>query len=671
MNSVVLHPILRKPSGSHAVQTPLCIFSSQKLLSALLLFFLASRSHALGTSGSDSNSNWNGVWYASQLGRRVGRHGIPFSIKVKTSNHNAPRDYENATSFYNKDVNVLTVAIRSAEPIGLIKLSLPARQQCYAKGQVCAGYAFVEGRDPVMQRQITADKSVQRPDQVSLCDLEPVSNIGSMKSDSAVLDVLSENMIEVCTVNNKVGDYEARAKRSLMKLYLKDEPVRERNTWLVFQIKVRNPPQTPVKLDDEGRMANTFQVILKSQGGSMFLGSRVIPAGRIFSIWTCGYSKWIRSSTCTASCGGGVRYRVRRLLHPPPPGYPVELLINCSQSLTEMESCNPQPCDQDCQLGEWTSFTDGDCSVTCGTGTQVERRRIVQGPMGKGKLCPDWDEHEVRVRLRPCEMGACETPRCELASADDMNGYLATKCSQVCGPDATFQTLPVAVLKEQSATMKTCGQEWQTLPCPERPCGKLNFVPYDWSKLPKLDTWIDMEMAFTLNDMAQVLQVSAPDMFQLGADKTGRCILKEHNLPRLKECVVSESTTSQSSMTFLFLNPLEGTFWLKDGSKKQISFKVRLWIKPPPACAKGLDSTGACIVDSGEWDWVMKADFKDEGEEQMERLTGSFKVYDPKVKTSDVHGSSAHGDVRLVSTAPQGSFVQLHSWKRRQPSAST
>lgn len=664
MNSIVFHPRLHKPSGSHAVQVPLCINTVQKLpiVSILLICLLAGRCHAFGSSDAESNTNWNRAWQSSQLARRVARHASPYSIKVQTSSHNAPRDYDNATNFYNKDVNLLTVAVRASEPIGLVKVSLPARQQCYAAGQVCAGYTFSEGRDQELWG------GTARPSQVSPCDLVSVTDMGS--GGSSPLDVLSAGMVTACTVNNKVGDYGPRAKRSMMKLYLQEynRPgnVEFRDLWLVFRIKVRNPPETPVKLDDEGRTANTFQVILKSQAGSMFLGSRVIPAGPIFSIWTCGYSQWIRSSACTADCGGGARYLVRRLLHPPPPGYPVELLINCDQGLTHMEPCSTQPCDQDCQLGEWTSFpTDGDCSTTCGSGQKVERRRIVQGPVGSGEPCPDWNS-DARVRLKHCELQPCAEPRCDLASPDDMNGYLVTKCSEVCGEDSTFQVLPVAVYKEREATMEHCKQEWKTLPCPRKKCeAALHFSPYDWNKLPTFDTWVDMELAFGLAAKAQELHVLSPPGFRIGADSNGRCILKEHNFPRFKDCFVihdEEGETHHSGrMNLNFLNPLEGNF---DG--KTVIFKVRLWVKPPPKTdCRGMDSIGACQQgEAFEKDWLMQAKFRSSGEYYLEQIKGRFVVYDDSAKMREVRARD-----HLPPTVST-SLVQLHS-RKKKPHASS
>ena len=55
--------------------------------------------------------------------------------------------------------------------------------------------------------------------------------------------------------------------------------------------------------------------------------------------------------------------------------------------------------DVDCVVGPWSSY--GDCSATCGTGTQVRVREVVTPASGAGAACPDL------VRSRSCNTEAC------------------------------------------------------------------------------------------------------------------------------------------------------------------------------------------------------------------------------------------------------------------------
>ncbi|VDK52412.1 unnamed protein product, partial [Cylicostephanus goldi] len=74
------------------------------------------------------------------------------------------------------------------------------------------------------------------------------------------------------------------------------------------------------------------------------------------------WSNWGPWSSCSASCGGGVSYRVRLCKDP--------CNTCCVGVATESSTCNTQPC---CEWSSWSPWSQ--CSVTCGTGGTTYRTR--------------------------------------------------------------------------------------------------------------------------------------------------------------------------------------------------------------------------------------------------------------------------------------------------------
>eukprot|EP00427_Karlodinium_veneficum_P001057 CAMPEP_0169160298 /NCGR_PEP_ID=MMETSP1015-20121227/56374_1 /TAXON_ID=342587 /ORGANISM="Karlodinium micrum, Strain CCMP2283" /LENGTH=392 /DNA_ID=CAMNT_0009231953 /DNA_START=392 /DNA_END=1568 /DNA_ORIENTATION=+ len=384
----------------------------------------------------------------------------------------------------------------------MIKVSLPEREQCYeGDNGVCTGYMFNQG--PSGGCDI-----VQVPDSMKL----PKKHAGKI-----VVDALKMGLIEACEFNNTVGDRSSKLeKRSELKLSLKQGNLDMlKNTLLVFQVRVRNPPTTPVSRANSRFTANTYRVNVRSKAGEV--GEK----GAYTSIsWT---------SACTAKCGGGVSYGVRRLLHPPPMEYPAELLVNCDFPLSFTRPCNEMPCSVHCRLGEWTPFADGPCSVTCGEGFMVERRRVIEGPVGLGQPCPAWDS-KVRVRFSPCRGRQKEcAPRCDPTDEKiSSDATLYGACSNICHggiePQGQRSIFRVAERREVAPTGK----------------------------------WADIVLVLSLVVRVDDLFLLAPPGFEIGKQEgSNQCLLKSHNLPRLKACIVDTADDGRMRATFQLLNPLE------------------------------------------------------------------------------------------------------------------
>lgn len=54
----------------------------------------------------------------------------------------------------------------------------------------------------------------------------------------------------------------------------------------------------------------------------------------------------------------------------------------------------------DCNVTEWTTWSS--CSVTCGGGMKSSTRKIISEPLFDGKLCPDSLDKEEECVKDPC-----------------------------------------------------------------------------------------------------------------------------------------------------------------------------------------------------------------------------------------------------------------------------
>lgn len=113
----------------------------------------------------------------------------------------------------------------------------------------------------------------------------------------------------------------------------------------------------------------------------------------------CELSPWSSYSSCTKTCGGGQRQRVRRIVKPAQHGG-----AKCG-NLTEITKCNTNACPGDCQVpfacefvlcfggnlnrlchqvGSWSEWS----KCTSCNSTQTRSRNISSPAVGDGKGCP-------------------------------------------------------------------------------------------------------------------------------------------------------------------------------------------------------------------------------------------------------------------------------------------
>ena len=164
----------------------------------------------------------------------------------------------------------------------------------------------------------------------------------------------------------------------------------------------------------------------------------------------CMVSEWLDWGICSATCGEGMRCRIRTVIALPQFGG------EACPALEECEACNLPPCPVNCEVSAWSDWSS--CSVPCGGGTQSRKRTVIVQPQFGGALCPELEEYQA------CNTQAC----CE-------NSWLTgsyTACSAPCGGGVQTRTVQcidcngVVVADGFCTTTKPATQQL----CNEHPC---------------------------------------------------------------------------------------------------------------------------------------------------------------------------------------------------------
>jgi hypothetical protein len=147
----------------------------------------------------------------------------------------------------------------------------------------------------------------------------------------------------------------------------------------------------------------------------------------------CEVDNWGKWSRCNKECGGGIKARSRVTLRNP------KFKGNKCPPSSEVMDCNEAACDQDCQVGQWSGFTT--CTKTCGRGTRVRDRAVVQPQVGDGAICLPVREEEW------CNPADCPVD-CEWGDWGQFDG-----CDATCGFGHFTRT------RERDVTAKNDGAE--------------------------------------------------------------------------------------------------------------------------------------------------------------------------------------------------------------------
>jgi hypothetical protein len=186
----------------------------------------------------------------------------------------------------------------------------------------------------------------------------------------------------------------------------------------------------------------------------------------------CSMGEWGGWSACSAKCGGGVIERVRDInRHSSHGGKP------CMET-QETQSCNPQACETDCELGSWTPWSP--CSKDCDTGTTFKVKSVVKSAEGQG-TCPKKSSRE-RLHSKSCNTQPCfktedlgKTMKCntklDIVMIIDGSASLKTagwtamkdatkKIASAMGDDVQFAALLASGPTTRKNYFKCTGQRW-------------------------------------------------------------------------------------------------------------------------------------------------------------------------------------------------------------------
>ncbi|XP_064221224.1 spondin-1 isoform X3 [Aotus nancymaae] len=106
----------------------------------------------------------------------------------------------------------------------------------------------------------------------------------------------------------------------------------------------------------------------------------------------CLLSPWSEWSDCSVTCGKGMRTRQRMLKS-------LAELGDCNEDLEQVEKCMLPECPIDCELTEWSQWSE--CNKSCGKGHMIRTRIIQMEPQFGGAPCPETVQRK-KCRIRKC-----------------------------------------------------------------------------------------------------------------------------------------------------------------------------------------------------------------------------------------------------------------------------
>ena len=166
------------------------------------------------------------------------------------------------------------------------------------------------------------------------------------------------------------------------------------------------------------------------------------------------FSPW---SACSVSCGGGSSSRSRSIERLAAFGG-----VPC-QHLSELRDCAVHSCPVDCLVSLWSAWTD--CSQSCGGGIAQRSRSVARDAEFGGKACP------IQKAFEPCATGACPQD-CVVAHWSEWSA-----CSETCGGGVKRRTRSVLTPAKRGGVacpVTSASARCRTVACP------INCALSDW-----------------------------------------------------------------------------------------------------------------------------------------------------------------------------------------------
>jgi Spondin-like TSP1 domain/PAN domain/Thrombospondin type 1 domain len=179
----------------------------------------------------------------------------------------------------------------------------------------------------------------------------------------------------------------------------------------------------------------------------------------------CKASGWSNWSACDKPCGEGSKTRIRTIIQSAKHGG-----ATCPP-LSEIESCNTDPCPVDCKVSGWGNWSA--CDKPCGEGSKTRTRTTTQSAEHGGETCPPLSE------IESCNTDPCPID-CEVSGWSNWSA-----CTQPCGEGSQTRTRTITKSAEHGGA--TCPPLYETRTCNNGECA-VDCEVSGWGQWSACDT---------------------------------------------------------------------------------------------------------------------------------------------------------------------------------------
>eukprot|EP00930_Biecheleria_cincta_P066153 TRINITY_DN5216_c0_g3_i1.p1 TRINITY_DN5216_c0_g3~~TRINITY_DN5216_c0_g3_i1.p1 ORF type:complete len:1485 (+),score=229.48 TRINITY_DN5216_c0_g3_i1:302-4456(+) len=216
----------------------------------------------------------------------------------------------------------------------------------------------------------------------------------------------------------------------------------------------------------DGTAMRTRKVKMMAQGNGAACDNNLMETrecAKIACPVDCSWDEWSDWTTCSMSCGVGLKAKTRKFKQVAAYGG-----LPCQGLTTQTSECTLGECPVDCKYGDWDAWSG--CSVSCGGGFRKRYRPVAVTPNLVGKQCESVGKN---VENADCGQNNCPVD-CEL---EDWTSW--DLCDVSCGQGVTQRT---RAIKGNGAAFggQPCGVLFQNKTCDNGEC-PADCKLSDWS----------------------------------------------------------------------------------------------------------------------------------------------------------------------------------------------